>query len=203
MVSRAGVQFEELPPGAVVGTGSQRRRSQLLHARPDLLMKDVRGNVETRPRKLRDGDYDALVLAEAGLTRLGLATEITQLLPKTLVLPAVGQGALGLECRADDTVTKGAIALRDHNETHQAVVAERAMLRTLLGGCLAPVAAWGRAEANGQLQLSAVVLSADGRQRLFAERSDLQANAAELGRQVEKDVTGQGAKELLRAARSG
>ncbi|MES1213328.1 MAG: hydroxymethylbilane synthase, partial [Singulisphaera sp.] len=102
LVSRGAPSFAALPQGALLGTGSQRRRAQLLHVRPDLVMKDVRGNVETRLRKLVSGEYDALVLAEAGLTRLGLAQEITERLPQTLILPAVGQGALGIECRADD-----------------------------------------------------------------------------------------------------
>lgn len=118
--------------------------AQLLHARPDLVMQDIRGNVDTRLRKLQAGDYDALVLAEAGLQRLGLEREITQRLPPSVLLSAVGQGALGLECRAADRATRETLAELDHAATHAAVVAERSMLRALLGGCLAPVAGWAR-----------------------------------------------------------
>ena len=106
LVSRENRRFTDLPRGARIGTGSLRRRSQLLHARPDLVMLDVRGNVETRLRKLHEGQYDALVLAEAGLKRLGLAAEISEILPRSLMLPAIGQGALGVETRADDETTR-------------------------------------------------------------------------------------------------
>jgi len=201
LVSRDKVAFDQLPPGAIIGTGSQRRRAQLLHARPDLQMQDIRGNVETRLRKLHSGDFDALILAEAGLVRLALAGEITEYLPKSLILPAVGQGALGLECRADDAATLAAIAALDHRDTHQSVVAERAMLRALAGGCLAPVAAWGRVESDGPLHLSAVVLSADGRQRLAAEHAATVDAAEELGGVVAAKLAAQGAAELIAAAR--
>lgn len=164
-------------------------------------MRDVRGNVETRLRKLHAGDYDALVLAEAGLTRLGLAHEITELLPKSLILPAIGQGALGLECRADDVRVLAAIAPLNHPETHHAVLAERELLRTLSGGCLAPVAAWGRVEGDRQLHLTAVVLSVDGRQRLFAEGAGTPEMAEKLGQRVAADLAAQGAGALIHAAR--
>jgi hydroxymethylbilane synthase len=201
LVSRAGITFEKLPAGVVIGTGSLRRRAQLLHARPDLIMQDIRGNVETRLRKLHAGDYDALVLAEAGLVRLELAREITELLPKSLVLPAVGQGALGIECCAGDVRTAAAVAPLNHADTHQSVAAERAMLRAISGGCLAPVAAWGRVAEDGQLHLSAAVLSADGQQRLVAERATASENAIALGEQVATELIGQGAAELIAAAR--
>jgi hydroxymethylbilane synthase len=213
LVSRPGDTFAGLPPGAIIGTGSLRRRAQLLHARPDLLMKDIRGNVDTRLRKLHAGDYDALVLAEAGLNRLGLENEISELLPTSVILPAVGQGALGIECRQDDEPTRGALAALDHPATHQSIAAERAMLMALAGGCLAPVAGWGRVLASGALRLSGVVLSSDGRQRLSSDREtpvrhaqgheiDL-TDAEDLGRQVASDLAGQGAIELIHAARTG
>jgi hydroxymethylbilane synthase len=202
LVSRDAANFDALPRGAIVGTGSQRRRAQLLHVRADLTMKDIRGNVETRLRKLKEGDYDALVLAAAGLTRLGLEHEITQHLPMTLILPAIGQGALGLECRAADARTLTAIAPLDDQATQAAVVAERSMLRALSGGCLAPVAAWGRVEPDGQLKLTAAVLSTDGQKRLHAERVSALDAAEELGQQVATDLAGQGAGDLIRAART-
>ncbi|HJT31624.1 MAG TPA: hydroxymethylbilane synthase [Pirellulales bacterium] len=201
LITRRAPSFAELPRGALIGTGSTRRRSQLRHARPDLRMADVRGNVDTRLRKLDDGQYDALVLAEAGLLRLGLIERVTQVLPKELILPAVGQGALGIEIRAADDELRQLLAPLDHCETHQAVIAERAMLAALRGGCLAPVGAWGRIE-SGRLRLSGVVLSVDGRRRIAAEVSDEPASAAEIGRRVAGMLLEQGAAELIAAARS-
>lgn len=201
LLSRRSPSFADLPHGALVGTGSTRRRSQLWHARPDLQMADIRGNVDTRLRKLDEEQYDALVLAEAGLLRLGLAERMTQVLPKELMLPAVGQGALGIEIRAADVELREILAPLDHAESRQAVIAERAMLAALRGGCLAPVGAWGRME-SGQLQLSGVVLSVDGRRRIAAEVASEPALAAELGRHVAGELLKQGAAELIAAARS-
>ena len=133
-------------------------------------MRDIRGNVDTRLRKLHAGEFDAVVLAEAGLRRLGLEANITEVLPTSLLLPAVGQGALGLETRADDRAAREAIAALDHADTHHGVLAERALLARLRGGCLAPVAAWGRIEA-GRLRLTGRVLSVDGSKRLEASSS--------------------------------
>ncbi|HVC98468.1 MAG TPA: hydroxymethylbilane synthase [Pirellulales bacterium] len=201
LISRSGQRFDALPRGAAVGTGSLRRRTQLWHARPDLRMEDVRGNVETRVNKLHDGDFDALVLAEAGLERLGLTGEITQRLPLSLMLPAVGQGALGLEARADDQDTLALLSPLDDDETHRAVAAERSMLAALRGGCLAPVGGWGRV-AEGRLQLSGVVLSADGARRVFAELTGATDPIA-LGQAVAADLFSQGAGELIEGARNG
>ena len=130
-------------------------------------MLDIRGNVDTRLRHLDEGRYDAIVLAEAGLTRLGLAHRIAQVLPTQWMLPAIGQGALGLETRADDRRTRELVALLDDADTHAAVLAERALLATLRGGCLAPVGAWGRV-LDGALHLDAAVLDPQGTQRLEA-----------------------------------
>lgn len=201
LVSREGCRFEELPHGARLGTGSPRRRAQLWHARSDLQMVDVRGNVETRLRKLEEGQFDALVLAEAGLRRLGLANRITQVLPKELLLPAVGQGALGLETRADGESARRAVGALDHPATHAAVLAERALLATLRGGCLAPVGAWGRSEADGQLQLTGVVLSGNGRTRLHADGVRMASEPTELGREVAAALLSQGAAELIENSR--
>jgi len=201
IVCRTAPSLADLPQGAAVGTGSLRRRAQLWHHRADLRMLDVRGNVETRLRKLRAGEFDALVLAEAGLTRLGLRDEVTELLPKSLVLPAVGQGALGIEGRVDDTATRDSLTALDDPATHAAVRAERSLLATLRGGCLAPVGAWGRVEA-GRLVLSAVVLSGDGRTRISAEAAADPAEDVELGTRVAQTLIGQGAQELIQACRA-
>jgi hydroxymethylbilane synthase len=203
LVSPRFKSVEELPQGAIVGTGSRRRRAQLLHVRPDLKLEDIRGNVETRLRKLHDGEYAALVLAEAGLVRLKLDANITQLLPKSLMLPAVGQGALGIESRTDDQATRAALAPLDDDATHRAVDGERSVLHALRGGCLAPVGAWGRIEPDGRLHLSAVVLKADGSRRLFVEHSARPAEAVELGRRVAEELIAQGAAELIAESRDG
>lgn len=201
LVSREHGWLDALPEGAAVGTGSLRRRAQLCHARPDLRMKDIRGNVDTRLRKLSDGQYDALVLAEAGLQRLELAEAITQRLPLSIMLPAVGQGALGLETRTDDHLLRGLLAQLDHPATHAAVVAERAMLAALAGGCLAPIGAWGRIEL-GQLVLSGRVLSSDGARSIETSVAGAPAEAAELGRRAAEELLAQGAAELIRLARN-
>ena len=203
--------IQNLTKKAVVGTGSLRRRTQLLHIRSDLEMKDVRGNVETRLRKLEQGDYDALILAEAGLRRLGFERYIAAVLPLDLMLPAIGQGALALETRADDRATCRSAALLDHWPTHLAVLAERAMLSTLQGGCLAPIAALGRVEQM-QLTLTGRVMGRDGVEMLEAnhavtltphteEETQCRNDAEQLGRQVAGSLLAQGAKRLIDASR--
>jgi hydroxymethylbilane synthase len=201
IVCDSAKSLEELPKSARIGTGSLRRQAQLLHARPDLQMLDVRGNVETRLRKLDGGEYDALVLAQAGLHRLGLDARIAGVIPLTTMLPAVGQGALGIEARANDAATRELLAPLGHEPTHQAVTAERSLLATLRGGCLAPVGAWGRVE-NGLLALDGVVLSGDGRQRIAASSTAPLSVAAELGQRVAEELLRQGAEGLIAAARS-
>ncbi len=192
--------LDALPQGAVVGTGSLRRRAQILHVRPDLRMADIRGNVDTRLRKLDRGDYDAVVLAEAGLRRLGLADRITEPLPLSVVLPAVGQGALGLETRSEDRAAREIVDRLDHRPTHAAVLAERAMLAALEGGCLAPIAAWGRA-AGDELTLTGRVLQPDGSKKIEAELTGDPTDPAELGRRVAEALKAQGAEAMVRAAR--
>ncbi len=201
LVSSDGVQLADLPPGSVIGTGSLRRRAQLLHLRDDLVMADIRGNVDTRLRRVAEGDFAAIVLAEAGLKRLGLADRITQVLPTDVMLPAVGQGALGIESRSDDAATNAVLARLDHLETHQAVLAERSLLRTLQGGCLAPIGAWGRIE-QGSVRLSAAVLSPDGTTRLADEGASPASEAQALGREIAEALLAQGAARLLDDARA-
>jgi hydroxymethylbilane synthase len=200
LVTRRARSLAELPEGAKIGTGSLRRRAQLWHVRPDLELLDIRGNVDTRLRKLDDGQYDALVLAQAGLTRLGLADQITQVLPDDMMLPAVGQGALGIESRSADDDLKQTLAPLDDPFTRAAVTAERAMLAALGAGCLAPVGAKGEALAD-ELRLRGVVLSGDGKRRLFAERRGAPHDASRIGRQLAEDLLLQGAGELIASAR--
>ncbi|MFL2870693.1 MAG: hydroxymethylbilane synthase [Pirellulaceae bacterium] len=196
--------IESIPEGAVIGTGSNRRQAQLLHYRADVVVRGIRGNVDTRIGKLDDGQFDAIVLAESGLRRLGLQERITQLIPREIMLPAVGQGALGIECRSDDDVTRQAVSLLNDSQTHLSVLAERALLFTLQAGCLAPVGTYARFE-NGSLILEGAVLSVDGKQRLAEVASvPLQGvsneDAVSLGEQVAHELLGQGAKQLIDAA---
>jgi hydroxymethylbilane synthase len=195
LVSPKYRRLEALAAGAVVGTGSLRRRAQLLRVRPDLVMEDVRGNVETRLRKLEHGEFDALVLAEAGLERLGLAAQITQVLTPMFLLPAVGQGALALETK-EDAPARELVRRLNHPESESAVLAERAMLAALQGGCLAPIAAWGRIE-GGRLELAGRVLSPDGARMIEATLAGDPARPEDLGRGVAEALLAQGAAELV------
>ncbi len=141
-ISGTGKTFADIPAGSIVGTGSPRRKSQILTVRPDLIVRDIRGNVDTRLKKLDAHEFDAIVLAFAGLHRLNLLDRVTEALPFYDMLPAVGQGALGLEVRTDDTAMQSAISQLDHRPTHFAVACERRVLSLLKAGCLAPVAAY-------------------------------------------------------------
>lgn len=201
LISNSGMTLEDLPEAARIGTGSKRRQTQLLHARPDLEVADIRGNVDTRLRKLDERQFDAIVLAEAGLDRLGLSDRITQILPRSLMLPAVGQGALGLEARADDQHTLEAVARLNDPETEVSVIAERSLLASLRAGCLAPVGAWGRVE-DRQLRLDAVVLSEDGRERLSVDVAGEATAADSIGKQAAETLIEKGAKTLIDRIRS-
>lgn len=193
--------LSRLPHAARVGTGSLRRRAQLLHLRRDLEMVDIRGNVDTRIRKLHEGACDALLLAEAGLRRLGLAEEIADAVPTAVILPAPGQGALALEIRDDDATTRGIVAPLDDPATLAAVRAERAMLAALEGGCLAPIAALGRVE-RGRLTLVGRVISGDGARMLETSHEAAMDEAEALGRRAADALLAQGAGELIHAARA-
>ncbi|MGL4513979.1 MAG: hydroxymethylbilane synthase [Lacipirellulaceae bacterium] len=201
LVSRVADSLDALPHGARVGTGSSRRRAQLLNRRPDLMVGDLRGNVDTRLRKLDDGEHDAILLAQAGLVRLGLADRITQAIPPDVLLPAPGQGALGIECRVADARTVAALFALDDSPTRAAVTAERAALARLEGGCLASLGAWGRIE-GGELRLSVCVLSEEGDRRLDAELAvrftQGFTDGAALGVRVADELRARGAVELLR-----
>jgi hydroxymethylbilane synthase len=201
LVSARADSIEALPPQARVGTGSLRRKAQLLAMRPDLIVEDIRGNVETRLEKLDRGEFDCLVLAEAGLKRLGLLRTNAHVIPREVMLPAVGQGALAIEARGSDAATRSLLAPLDHAETHQAILAERSLLAALRAGCLAPVGAYGRVQ-EGQLWLDAVVLSPDGRERLVASNSAEPGEAVNLGKLVARELLSQGAADLIAAAKS-
>ena len=198
LVSRDAIPLAALPEGAAVGTGSLRRRAQLALARGDLEIRDIRGNVETRLAKLDRGDYDAVVLAEAGLRRLGLENRITEAILEEIMLPAVGQGALGLETRSDDAATQAALAPLDDPATRAAVTAERALLAVLEGGCMAPIGALGRVNPEtGRLTLVARVVRADGSEKLEGMEEGDTAEAHSVGGALAKRLLAEGAKELI------
>jgi hydroxymethylbilane synthase len=196
LVARGGARLADLPAGARVGTGSPRRAAQLRWLRPDLRVVDVRGNVDTRLRLVFDGQLDAVVLARSGLLRLGRAGEVTQVLDPEEILPAPGQGALAVECRADDAATLAACAVLDDAATRAAVTAERALLRALEAGCTAPVGALASAGADGLLHLRALVASPDGGTRLARTAASAPAGAAALGRDVAAALLADGAGAL-------
>ncbi|WP_165250417.1 hydroxymethylbilane synthase [Paludisphaera soli] len=195
--------LEALPPGAHVGTGSHRRRAQVLHARPDLIVSAVRGNVETRMNLALDGKLDAVILAWAGLHRLGLHDRVTQRLEPPAVLPAVGQGALGIECRRDDPATLALLGLLDEPNSHRAVVAERRALAELEGGCMIPMAAWGRTSPEGRLLLDAAVFDPDGRTRVGTSLEGPADDPDALGLRAAEALRAQGADAILDAFRAG
>ncbi|WZP00877.1 hydroxymethylbilane synthase [Isosphaeraceae bacterium EP7] len=188
--------LRDLPAGAKVGTGSLRRRAMLLHARPDLIIEGVRGNVETRLGYALDGRLDAVVLAEAGLRRIGLDRHVTERLAPPEFLPAAGQGALGIECRADDRATLVLLAPLDDAITRRSVLAERSALADLEGGCMIPLGVWGRDAGDG-LALDAYVFDPDGRTRLSARAEGPRSDPLGLGRRVARLLRDQGADAVL------
>ena len=190
-VSHIAERIEDLPPGSRIGTGSLRRKTQVLHHFGDRYrVEDIRGNVETRLRKLQQGDYDALILAEAGLNRLGLADSIRSLLEPPFFLPAIGQGALGWEIRTEDRRTAEVLQLLNDAQTFAAVLAERAMLREMRGGCSAPIAALAQPDDCGSvLTLHGRVLSVDGTQMFESIQSaPLSENPEHLGINVAREL---------------
>ncbi len=197
LVSRQYHTLKHLPHGARVGTSSLRRSAQLLAARPDLQILSLRGNVDTRLRKAMQGEYDAIVLAAAGVLRLGFASHISEYLSYDVMLPAPGQGAMAVQCRNDDHSTLDLLKPIDHLPTRSAVLAERAFLKGLGGGCSAPVAALAEVTHHSSLvTLTGLVASTDGRQviRLSGEGPD----PVEVGTRLAQQALAQGAKELLK-----
>jgi hydroxymethylbilane synthase len=197
LVARDGLTLTGLPSGARVGTGSLRRIAQLHALGLGLEPVPIRGNVDTRLRKVADGEVDAVVLARAGLVRLGRAGELTEILDPLLMLPAPAQGVLAVECRADDPDLIDALAPLDHQPTRAAVVAERALLATLEAGCSAPVAALAEVTEDGEIYLRGAVLSPDGRVAFRLSRTGTPADASTVGRLLAEDLLDAGAEEIL------
>jgi hydroxymethylbilane synthase len=188
--------LSRVPRGARVGTSSLRRRAFLAHARSDLVLLELRGNVPTRMEKLEAGEYDAIVLATAGLIRLGLSQRISAHLPAQEFPPAVSQGAIGVCARSTDATTLKRLAPLDHAETRSAITAERALLRRIEGGCQVPLGALAILE-HGQLVLSAAVCSTDGSQKLTARDSAKPACAQALGERVAEQLLAKGAARII------
>lgn len=197
-VSNQFTSLAQLPAGAVVGTSSLRRQCQLKALRPDLQVRDLRGNVNTRLSKLDNGEFAAIILAAAGLIRLGFAERIASYLPVELSLPANGQGAVGIECRSDDAQVQALLAPLEHSETRNRVLAERAMNRRLQGGCQVPIGAFAEQEGD-QLWLRGLVGSLDGRQLIRDEIRGPAAQAEQLGQQLAELLLAAGAGAILSA----
>ena len=193
--------LDEIPKGAKIGTGSPRRQAQLLYLRPDLKLCEIRGNVDTRIRKLDEGHYDAIILAEAGLRRLELAHRISLMLEPPAVYPAVSQGALGIECRAADTGTRALLQQITCTTTLAEILAERSLLRTLRAGCHAPLGAWALVDRD-RLTLTGVLLSLDGTTRLEQTASGPADSADQVGVLVAEQLLSSGAEILLSGGNS-
>jgi len=188
---------DELPPGAVLGTSSLRRQCQLRERYPQLTIRNLRGNVNTRLAKLDAGEFDAIILASAGLLRLGMAERIRLSMPDTLSLPAGGQGAIGIECRRDDVELRTLLAPLHHMPTATCVTAERAMNRRLEGGCQVPIACFARLEEDGQLYLRGLVGSVDGAVMLRAESRGHPSEAEAMGVAMAEELLARGADRIL------
>jgi len=195
-VSNQHTGIDDLPEGAVVGTSSLRRRCQLLHKRPDLVIKDLRGNVNTRLSKLDNGEYDAIILACAGLIRLEMADRIRQRISSEFILPAVGQGAVGIEAREGDDETLALLSVLDHHDTRDRILAERAFNHRLQGGCQVPIACHAMLE-NDQLKLRGLVGEPDGSKIIESAASGHRKNAEQTGIELADDLLSQGAKNIL------
>ncbi len=201
LISRVGGTLRALPTGSRVGSSSPRRRAQVLAARPDLVVIDARGNVDTRLRRLSEGRWDAIVLARAGLARLGRLAEVTEVLPASLMLPAIGQGALAVVAREGSRDVRDLVASLDHVPSHRAVAAERALLEVLEAGCRAPVAGLA-VHVEGRLHLSGAAFAPDGSKTIRAEAEGEEDDPAALGRQVARHLLDLGAAALLALGRA-
>ena len=199
LISRRGETLDNLPRGARIGTSSLRRQSQLGYFRHDLQVIELRGNVDTRLRKLAAGQFDAIVVAKAGLDRLGFSDKITQVIPQEIILSAVGQGALAIETLERGESLREMLSAFDDYETRAAVAAERALLAELEGGCQVPLGAWARIE-SGALNLDARVLAADGSECIERSAAGPPVNAKEIGLRLARDLLDAGADRLLRLA---
>ncbi len=193
---KKGMTIQSLPEFAVVATGSLRRKSQLLHLRPDITVLDLRGNVPSRIKKFLESEWDAIILARAGVERLNLKKHISSFIPKEEILPAVGQGALGIEIHQDNNLVDEIIQSIHHKDTYKAVLAERSLLRALEGGCQVPIGAFAEVKSSG-LYLDAIVGSIDGtityRKKIRGSKNEPE----KLGKVLAKDLLKAGAKEIL------
>jgi hydroxymethylbilane synthase len=196
LVSANCATLANLRQGARVGTSSLRRQAQLRHIRPDLDTREMRGNVDTRLRKVESGEYDAILLAKAGLDRLGWSQRITEILSPDLCMPAVGQGAIAVEARLKDIEAADLLAKLDDAETRTSIIAERAMLGALHGGCQVPIGAWARIE-RGELVLEACVCSVDGVQYVKQRATSPPEQAAQLGEHMARLLMDAGAQSIL------
>jgi hydroxymethylbilane synthase len=196
LISHTGTLLANLKQGARVGTGSLRRQAQLRHYRPDLDMRELRGNVDTRLRKVESGEYDAIVLSKAGLDRLGWGQKITEALSTEISLPAVGQGAIAIESRVKDRDADEILSKLDDLETRTAIIAERALLSALQGGCQVPLGAWARMERT-ELVMEAVVCSVDGTQYVREKATAPPDRAAQLGEHLARVLAEGGARSIL------
>lgn len=196
LVATEKISLEQLPRGAKIGTSSLRRRAQLLHHRPDLSVVNIRGNINTRMRKLEEQNLDAIVLAFAGVYRMGWEKMIAEKIPFSVLLPAVGQGSLGVEIREDDAEISAIVAQLDHTKSRLAITAERELMKTLEGGCQIPIGAL--AEINGdRMRLEAVVADLEGREYVRSYTKGRAADAASLGRKLARQLLDTGAGSIL------
>jgi hydroxymethylbilane synthase len=198
LISRDGWSFKDLPCGARIGTSSLRRQSQFLHARPDLAIAMLRGNLDTRLKKLREGQFDAIVLAAAGLRRLGWAHEITEFLSPQICLPAIGQGALGIEGRQEDSFIRALLSGLNHAPSKTAVLAERALLHRLQGGCQVPIAAHATVAGAG-VRLEGLVSSVDGKELLRDAAEGTIEDPESIGTQLAERLLSRGGDRILQA----
>ena len=196
LISRNGHSFSELANGAGIGTSSLRRGAQLLHARPDIAILPLRGNLDTRLKKLESGNMDAIILAAAGVKRLGFDHKITEYLNENIMLPAVGQGALCVETREKDSVIKPLIATLDHQQTRKVVLGERAFLCRLEGGCQIPIAASGRIEKN-IFTITGLVATVNGATIIRNTMSGPEEDSEMVGTKLAESLLSMGAKEIL------
>jgi hydroxymethylbilane synthase len=196
LISPTGSTLENLRPGARVGTSSLRRHAQLLRLRADLDIRELRGNVDTRLRKVGDGEYDAIVLAKAGLDRLGLSQRISEIFAPEVFMPAVGQGAIAVETRLNDSETGDLLSKLDDPETRAAIITERALLAALQGGCQVPIGAWARIE-RGEMVLEACVTSVDGQQHVKQRLTGVPDQGQQLGEQMARLLMDTGAQTIL------
>lgn len=189
-------KFEELPRGAKLGTSSLRRQTQLLGLRPDLSVETLRGNLDTRIRRMEEGRFDAIILAAAGLRRLGWEAKISEYIPQDMSLPAIGQGALGIEVRSDDAQTREAVSFLNHRDTAFAVRAERGFLKRLEGGCQVPIASYGQTEGDG-IFLQGMVGRPDGSEIIRGSARGSVSDPECLGASLAGELLARGAKTIL------